>query len=980
MPIFVISSDSEETSDNEEVIVEKDEIRCLDTLPDDSRSRIADAGEQKRIKSEFHLLREINENLEPSDDTPHEVTSSPVTFSENKENTPVFERPIKGYTAHQLLDIIVGRRVCNGNICKQVPRGVRTHAAYVVDTEELGSCDILAFGDDNGSWGGHTKPRRKYSVQMSGEVGITSSNVYKPEEDGQPDPEYVYTLYRNYFQHSHTPTFRKVIASVYDWKGNQLPLAVVQYFFEGAIEVPIKLAKHGNAKEKDAKSYMRTSRPVLEKIKKKCETMSCKNAVDKCYEEGGGNIGCTSVAAVPRNRKQAYNQTMHKKDSKTAKSAKRHDFYDVLELLNEGTFVRDFGFAKSSTSQRTQPRSFQATEFQLNELSRICLSRRFSAILSIDATFNCGPFYVTLTSYKNTMFLNKAGKHPVAIGPSIIHTTKEFDDYHYLSSQLKSHCKDFEALQAYGTDGEINIIDAFLCELPEAVHLRCKIHLADNIDRKLTALSFAKTAKQTILNSIFGRRIGDVREKGLADANSADEFDSMLQKMKKQWCEIEATQHIGKAEFYLWFEKHLGQVMKENVISPIRQIAGLGSPPEFYTQNVAECCNRIIKADAGHKMGWSDFCLSIQETAEIQERETKRAIHQGGDYRLAPAFQHLEVKADKWVEMGTTQKESHYERCFSKPLDKLAKVDEGEAEPDIDEEALSVSYKDSGITTMSIANLKQMWRSAANILKKDQGVIPVPWDSTLSEKLVFDGEGKPPCHVVVTGNMVKCGCAKFKSAMICCHSLAVAEDDVCLQEFLSLVRKRKKLPDPHRLIEENLSKAAGKKPKTRRKGKPNAKNPPLMAIREPSERSTTTTATNATSRSDSFDAAVALLELSRREAASKEGSHFHLKCLAGTQVRTCHGCGKQLRVLPHVPEPPHDFCIVHVERRVYFAPDGSTRVSADPQNCHYHLYEACVKRKHNDFKTAMLQIPEGLKKKLSPIHRAWLDMEFHLTL
>ena len=106
-------------------------------------------------------------NLELSDDIPHDVTPPPpITFSENKENTPVFERPIKGYTAHQLLDIIVGRRVCNRNICKQIPRGVRTHAAYVVDTEALGSCDILAFGDDNGSWGGHTKPRRRYSVEV----------------------------------------------------------------------------------------------------------------------------------------------------------------------------------------------------------------------------------------------------------------------------------------------------------------------------------------------------------------------------------------------------------------------------------------------------------------------------------------------------------------------------------------------------------------------------------------------------------------------------------------------------------------------------------------------------------------------------------------------------------------------------------------------------------------------------------------------
>ncbi len=93
------------------------------------------------------------------------------------------ERPIKGYSAHQLLNIIVGKRVCNGNICKQVPCAVRTHAAYVVDTEAIGSSDIMAFGDDNGSWGGQTKPCRKYSVEVSEKVGISTSSVYKPDDD-----------------------------------------------------------------------------------------------------------------------------------------------------------------------------------------------------------------------------------------------------------------------------------------------------------------------------------------------------------------------------------------------------------------------------------------------------------------------------------------------------------------------------------------------------------------------------------------------------------------------------------------------------------------------------------------------------------------------------------------------------------------------------------------------------------------------------
>ena len=79
----------------------------------------------------------------------------------------------------------------------------------------------------------------------------------------------------------------------------------------------------------------------------------------------------------------------------SVKTAQRHEFYDILELLNEGTFVRDFSFAKSST-KTTQPRSFQATSFQLEQLSRICASHKYGSVLGFDATFNCGNFYVTL--------------------------------------------------------------------------------------------------------------------------------------------------------------------------------------------------------------------------------------------------------------------------------------------------------------------------------------------------------------------------------------------------------------------------------------------------------------------------------------------------------------------------------------------------------------------------------------------------------
>ena len=104
-----------------------------------------------------------------------------------------------------------------------------------------------------------------------------------------------------------------------------------------------------------------------------------------------------------------------------------------------------------------------------------------------------------------------------------------------------------------------------------------------------------------ILSSIFGS--GDTQEKGLADAFSADEFDQVLEDVQFQRCEVESTQYKGEPKFHSWFKQHLGQTIEENVIAPIRQITGLGLPPEFYTQNVAEC--RVPASPLTMLVAWS---------------------------------------------------------------------------------------------------------------------------------------------------------------------------------------------------------------------------------------------------------------------------------------------------------------------------------------------------------------------------------------
>ena len=213
-----------------------------------------------------------------------------------------------------------------------------------------------------------------------------------------------------------------------------------------------------------------------------------------------------------------------------------------------------------------------------------------------------------------------------------------------------------------------------------------------------------------------------------------------------------------------------------------------------------------------------------------------------------------------------------------------------------------------------------------------------------------------------------------------------------LAAFLRIVRKKKNLPNPEKLISDNISSSAGQKSGGRRKGKPNECKPALMTIRERTTTTTTSTCTTTSASESAFTtcdsnavkatggsafsdsaAAAALLALS---GGAVQCNNFTLKCLSGTQVRMCYGCGSSIRTPPQVPDPPHDYCIVNREYRAYKAPDGTTKVGNEPQNCHYHLRMSCVRRKHSDFGLGVLRIPLSLREKLSVKHWSWLDHEF----
>ena len=71
---------------------------------------------------------------------------------------------------------------------------------------------------------------------------------------------------------------------------------------------------------------------------------------------------------------------------------------------------------------------------------------------------------------------------------------------------------------AFGMDDEKALVGGFKENFERATNLLCEIHLRKNIERKLVSMDIKGEDKQSIMDRIFGRKVGNVFESGLSDA------------------------------------------------------------------------------------------------------------------------------------------------------------------------------------------------------------------------------------------------------------------------------------------------------------------------------------------------------------------------------------------------------------------------------------------------------------------------------
>ena len=753
---------------------------------------------------------------------------------------PILARPSQGLSVTQLFQLMVGT-VPEKSICHQKPTGVRYSSVFVVDLSCVSCLDDLR-ADDNGVWVHGGKPRRNCCVEFDEDTNVVLDA--KLVEDKSTDDANVFTLVRLYHRHKSTPEFQRRISYVLDSHGQIVKLVVIQYLFDDGVEVPVILPPHGNAK-KQITPYCRTQKTTLDKLKRMVGKP--KWVLDTVHNKAGGSFGASSVSELPRDRRQVYNARQHGCSSGLAQASGRPDpFFDLIKTCKEDNLPGGRAFIRSVTVD-SSPSCVLALDVQLHDLKRFCTDPSAFCVLGIDPTFNLGKFYVTITTYTYLLVENKTtGISPTFFGPIFIHTEKNYEGYyHFFATLLKLEPK-LNAIHAVGTDGETALVNDLVAVFPGGlIHLRCFLHMKENIRRKLTDMGFPESTRNRIIKDIFGMQQGTMYVKGLLDAVDGSEFDYKLSLLEEKWSDIEHSLHPHRDPcFYNWLVKNETAVMKTSMIAGVRQDAGLGCPPVQYMTNRNECMNKVAQEYANYSRStWVQLSNNMYELIMNQQKEVEKAIYGMGEYKFRPSYRHLEIENSRWFRMTPDQRKKAAAKVFREnsiiyesPIEQPCSS--GRLQPT--NFHLSVQPDESGITSLPADMIQLLWKKAERLLTIPNGVCNAPGMN--NAKCVASESGEKP-HIVVQSRhkegVINCddACLGWKAQRICAHVLAAAESMGCLNTFLKGYNKGTKVqPNYTAAVTHGLSKAVGNKPsKQKRKGPSTSRKAEIESIVDPLE-------------------------------------------------------------------------------------------------------------------------------------------------
>jgi len=241
------------------------------------------------------------------------------------------------------------------------------------------------------------------------------------------------------------------------------------------------------------------------------------------------------------------------------------------------------------------------------------------------------------------------------------------------------------------------------------------------------------------------------------------------------------------------------------MLKDLRTSVGLGSPPAIFNTNCSESTNAVIKRKVDYKATeWPQFNDALKEIVEGQREEAIRSLSGRARYRVCKGYKYLQFAPQKWATMSPEQRQDVIKQFPVRPSratthseSALGTSSEFGSTSSSRGKPLWVDPEKTGITSVPLATLKEIWAKAAEYASSTGDVVPAPGNHPKA-KIVSSRSNVAPYFVCAqSSGQYTCDstCLQWKSSQICSHSVAVAAIDGDLEAFVKWYVDTHQLPN-----------------------------------------------------------------------------------------------------------------------------------------------------------------------------------------
>ena len=198
---------------------------------------------------------------------------------------------------------------------------------------------------------------------------------------------------------------------------------------------------------------------------------------------------------------------------------------------------------------------------------------------------------------------------------------------------------------------------------------------------------------------------------------------------------------------------------------------------------------------------------------------------------LSEELKSLQISPEKWFRMNVNQREIALQKFWKthlpSPSHKNDISREDHVYPEVDQSQqlrpFSVDPEESGLAGIPLLLHKDLFGQTSKLLANEEAIMPASSHQEHSFVVRNDNGGRPYDVFQQTNGKVVCDqCERYKSAKICCHSLAVAAKCSALEKFLSWYRRSPQTITATSFVTSDSPKTVGRigdqdRPSTRRR-------------------------------------------------------------------------------------------------------------------------------------------------------------------